>query len=131
MPLQDEIPRLILFGVYAFTSNWSLQYVIQPFICIVALIVFLILRPYKRNWYNILDACMFANLIAISTLSLYNFHLTTMALELSTWAFSIQYCLIFLPLVYMCTYVVMMLCIKFRSYLKKKGVIEDTRNGLW
>lgn len=112
--------RLVIFLVFAFTSNWFLQYVIQQLVCIVALLFFVLLRPYKNQLFNIVDACIFANLTAIATLSMYNFHFTTIGNDLSLWPFIIQYILIFLPLLYMVIYVLHILWKKYGKFCRKK-----------
>lgn len=97
--------RLILFLVYAFTPYWFLQYVLQQLVCLVALLLVVIFRPYKNSFLNIVDACIFANLAAISALSMYNFHLTATGSKLYAWSFVMQHIFIFLPLIYMVVYV--------------------------
>ena len=97
--------RLIIFLVFAVTPNWFLQYVVQQLVCLVALLLFAVLRPYKNPFFNAVDVCIFANLAAISTLSMLNFHATTTGREPSRWSWGVQFLLIFLPLIYMVCYV--------------------------
>ena len=92
--------RVALFAVYAFTPDWFLQYSILQFLCIIALLVFLVLQPYKNNFYNKLDAVMFALLLGINTLTMYNYSKAVIGSEPSVIACSLQYALLLLPLVY-------------------------------
>ncbi len=118
------ILRLLLFLVFAFTPYWFLQYVIQQLICIVALLTFVIFRPYKNQLFNIVDVCIFANLAAISTLSMFNYYLTTSGDDLVYWSFVVQYFLIFLPLVYIVLYVMHLLWKKYGKFVYKKKETE-------
>ena len=119
--------RLILFLVYAFTPNWYLQYVIQQLVCIGAVLIFVIFRPYKNNLFNVVDICIFANLAVISTLSMFNYHVTTTGSDLSmTWSICIQYVLIFLPLLYMVLYVAYLLYAKFVKWYRKRKPRANT-----
>lgn len=125
--------RLILFLVFAFTPYWFLQYVVQQLVCLAALLIVVIFRPYKNPLFNIVDACIFANLAAISALSMYNFHLSSTGSQLYAWSFAVQYILIFLPLVYMGGYVICILCgkygKKFQPRRKKTPLeTEDAEN---
>jgi len=85
------------------------------------------MRPYKKNFYNNLDATVFSILAAINTLSIYNCYLSAVALPLSTWAFALQYILIFCPMIFISGYVVYHIWKANRNRLKpllKKAVIK-------
>lgn len=107
--------RLVLFLVFAFTPYWFLQFVIQQLVCLLALLTVVIFHPYKKPLFNFVDACVFANLAAITALSMYQYHLSVTGSKLHTWAFVVQYILIFLPLLYMVVYVVYFLWEKYGS----------------
>ena len=94
------ILRIALFGVYAFTRDWFELYSFLQFFCVVGLLAFIILRPYKDDYYNKLDAAMFALLLGINTLTMYNYGTTIVSSESSVDAFSLQYILVFVPLIY-------------------------------
>ena len=104
------ILRLILFLVFAFTLSWFLLYVVQQLVCLMALLIVVTFRPYKNPLFNIVDACVFVNLAAISALSMYNLHLSVTGSRLSSWCFAVQYVLILLPHVYMVGYILYTLC---------------------
>ena len=123
------ILRLLLFVAFAFTSTRFFQYVIQQLICIMVLL-FVIFRPYKNWIFNIVDVCMFANLAAISTLTMYNYHLTTTESEPFLWSFVVQYVLVFLPLLYITIYVIYLLWRKYcKVVCKKECVLTETEQN--
>jgi predicted outer membrane repeat protein len=108
--------RLFLFLIYASTPNWFLQYVLQQLLCLITLLIIVLFRPYKNPLFNVVDACMFTSLAAISTLSMFNFHMAATGSPLSAWPFAMQYIIIFLPLVYIVGYIIY---IMWRKYGKK------------
>jgi len=116
--------RLILFLVFAFTPTWFLQYIIQQMVCIIALLFFVIFRPYKNQLFNIVDACIFANLTAILSFSMYNFYFTRTRSVFNLWSFVIQYILIFLPLLYMIVYMLYILWRKYSHVFFRKKSME-------
>uniref|UniRef100_A0A1X7U7E6 Uncharacterized protein n=1 Tax=Amphimedon queenslandica TaxID=400682 RepID=A0A1X7U7E6_AMPQE len=94
------ILRIILFVVYGFTDQWHTQYLFQILLFIVVAFLFAFIRPYRKDWLNNLDCCMFLILASISTFSLYNLIQTRIGSNLNPYAFAIQYILIVVPLLY-------------------------------
>ena len=92
--------RITLFGVHAFANDWLEQYTSQQFVCVVGLLAFLFLRPYKDDYYNKLDAGMFVLLLGINTLTMYNYGTTIIRSKISAAAFGIHYVLVLIPLIY-------------------------------
>ena len=97
--------RTVLFTTYAYTGIWFRQYTVQQIVCTITILLFAIIRPYKNNFYNNLDAMIFGILAAINTLSIYNTFLTSLDLPLPPLPFAVQYILIFCPLIYMIGYI--------------------------
>ena len=89
--------RFAVFAVFAFTTNRFMQLAFQQFICIFALIMFLTFRPYKKkkDFYNKVDAFMFAVLILLNTFTMYNFYLNETIGRPSKPVFIFQFLLIF------------------------------------
>ena len=87
--------RFAVFAVFAFATNRFMQLAFQQLICIFALIMFLIFRPYKKDFYNKVDAFMFAVLILLNTFTMYNFHLNETIGKPSQSVFIFQFLLIF------------------------------------
>ena len=98
--------RTVLFTLYAYTGMWFRQYVVQQLVCTVGILLFSVIRPYKNNFYNNLDAVILGILAAINALSIYSSFQTAMNLPLSPSVFAVQYILIFLPLVYISAYII-------------------------
>ena len=133
------ILRLALFAVYAFTPDWFMQYSFLQFFCIAALLLFVLLRPYKQDFYNKLDATMFALLLGINTLTMYNYNRVVISSKPSLIAFSIQYVLVLLPLIYISVVISKHLVLNMYACCKKRRrtptLIDDTErerlvNGL-
>ena len=118
--------RVALFAVYAFTPDWFLQYSLLQFFCTIALLVFVVLQPYKDSFYNKLDAAMFALLLGINTLTMYNYSKTVIGSEPSVIACSLQYALLLLPLLYISVIVLKHLyrfCSKGRY--RRRAIVSD------
>ena len=96
--------RLVSFAIYAFATDWFLQMMMQQIVYVVSLLGFAILRPYKNNFYNNVDVAVFANLITINTLLMYNYHMADLFSQFFTWVVAIQYILIICPLIYILLY---------------------------
>ena len=103
--------RFCVFVIYT-VAGWKRLYLLQVLLFLVAAFLFAVLRPYKTDWVNNVDAAMFLLLATISCFSLYNLVL------LELWAFIVQYILIFIPLLYFIRYYLLLFCSKFKSYHK-------------
>ena len=100
------ILRTILFAAFAYGGIWIQQYVIQQLVCTLAILLFTTIRPYKKDFYNNLDAVMLGILAMINALSIYNIYFADVGTPLPNWGFAVQYVLIYCPLLYMTCYVV-------------------------
>ena len=100
------ILRVALFATYAFASDWFEQYCLLQIFCILGLLALVLLHPYKDNFYNKLDASMFAILLGINTFTMYNYGTTVISSKPSVVAFGVQYVLVFLPLIYISVVVI-------------------------
>ena len=118
--------RLVLFVAYAFTRIWFMHYILQQMICTIGILLFAVMRPYKNRWYNNLDATIFGLLAIINVLSVYNTYFTAIDADLATWAFSVQYALVFCPLIYMTVYVLWYLW-QMRQAKKDRGATVDSK----
>ena len=98
--------RTVLFTTFAYGGIWFQQYVIQQLVCTIAILLIAIIRPYKKDFYNNLDAMMLGTLALINALSIYNIFFADLDLPLPSWSFAIQYILIYCPLIYMISYVI-------------------------
>ena len=113
------ILRIILFAVYGFTQEWYTQYLVQILLFNFVAFLFAFIRPYRKDWLNNLDCCMFLLLATISTFSLYNLIQTRIGSSLNAWAFSIQYILILVPLLYCIGYYFAFICKRSKGIFKR------------
>lgn len=98
---------------------------------ILALSLNAIFQPYKKHWQNITDSLIFTNLALINSITLYNrqnINEGREALKKFQSIFitltSFQLVLIYLPLVYILTYIVMYLVRWGKRKIKEKGTAQ-------
>ena len=109
--------KLIIIFSYSYALNWAQQYIIQQFLCTIAILMISVFQPYKRMLYNIVDTCIFTILAFINVLTLYNRYLDIADLGLSSSSYYIQIMLIFSPLAYIVSYVIY--CLYQIKFVKK------------
>jgi len=109
---------------YVLADGWIVQFVVQQVACTVMGILVAIFQPYNEKFLNHVDTMIFSNLAILNTLSMYMFFNSKVGYDSSIAVFVIQYCLTFLPLVYMIGYVIFYTSKKRfpRSKLKLKMV---------
>ena len=90
--------RFLIFISSSFMSPKDFL-ALQQFICTVALLVFAVFRPYRKEVYNIVDMCMFALLGVINIITLFNTFLVAIGDTISPPLFVIQHIFIYIPLV--------------------------------
>ena len=99
------IVRIVLFIIFVSTTpNWFLQFLLKQLVYTCAILLFLIVRPYKEDFYNKFDAVIFAILGTINTFNVYINSLTAFGTR-QAWPAVLQYILIYCPLLYMIGYV--------------------------
>lgn len=111
--------RVVLLAIYAFTSDWFVQCALQQVVCTAALVMFVTLRPYKNDLYNKVDATMFAIIVVLCSLTMYNYYLTLIVQLPLVLTFVLQYILILCPLVYITIFVLYHLWKGNKRFLKK------------
>ena len=134
--------RTMLFASYAFSDTWFQHYVFQQQVCTVSILLFAIIRPYKNNFYNGLDATMLGILATINGLSMYNMHNASQGYDPQYWAFILQFILIYCPLFYLIGYLIwkilkhrkrlIMHCIEKcfgNRCLERRGLLSHMLNG--
>ena len=113
--------RLAINAIYLATNSWLQQFVAQQIACVMMVTLVAVCRPYnKENWlFNYVDVLIFADLAMVNALSLYLYTTTAQSnLTPSLSAFVFQYILVFLPLIYMLSYVAWY--VVTRTWLKEK-----------
>lgn len=106
--------RIVGFIIYASEPHWMMQYLVQQVLVSLAIFMFAVIRPYKKDFYNGVDAGLFTLLAVVNSISFYNSHLGLVAHHISLPLFVINYALLFVPLVYLVCYIVFL-------YLRLKG----------
>ena len=88
---------------------------------------FYLVQPYENNFYNKLDASMFCLLVAINTLTMYNYFNTAIGHPPSVVVFCFRYVMVFIPLIYAALAILVYLYKKFckgrkcGNFLRNKG----------
>ena len=118
--------RVVTYFIYAFVPDFYSRYSFLQFFWICCILFFLLLRPYKNDFYNKLDALMFLLLVAINTLTMYNLYITTVLHKPSMSAYIIQFILILLPLIYI-SFVVM--AYMYRCCKRRRHPIDEDGGG--
>ena len=100
--------RLVLNVSYMFCSTWSQQFFVQQIACTVMVVLVALCRPYKWVFLNGVDILIFTNLAVLNSISHYFFQVFQSSEDQSPplFVFIFQYVLVFLPLLYMLTYIV-------------------------
>ena len=114
--------RLAILSVYVSTITLN-EYLLQQFLITVVIVLLTTLRPYKREVFNIVDIAIFCNLGVINLISMfvYTTALNEGGLDLSASMFYyLQYGLIWLPLIYMLSYLIYKLLVKCGIYQRIK-----------
>ena len=101
--------RLTLSLLYSQSENWRLQYVVQQIISTVAVLLFAVVRPYKHDFYNNVDAVIFGILATINALSNYNYNEYNLGNSPSDVVYAVEFALIWCPLVYMVLFLIYLL----------------------
>ena len=96
--------RISLSLMFSQVNTWQELYIMQSITFLACALLFAIIRPYREDWINNVDTCIFAILSAVSTLSLYNLQLAMIRQKISTSAFYLQFILIMAPMVYCLLY---------------------------
>ena len=101
--------RLIILILYVTTSNYLNTYIWQQFFIVLMIVLLAICQPYEDRIYNILDILIFLNLAMVNMISsyVYTSSLTVSGLKenVAVGIYVLQYILLWLPLVYMLSYV--------------------------
>ena len=118
--------RLIILFVYVSTTNYFTQYILQQVFIVVMIILIATFKPYKREVFNIVDVLIFFNLSLINLISIYvyssSMSVNGLAKGLSRTLYLLQFCLLWIPLIYMLLYVLFKLSIKvgLHQYITEK-----------
>ena len=99
------ILRLLLILPYMLAWNTIIQYILQFTVCMIGGVAIITLRPYKRKEHkyvdpNAIEAGSLLLLALLIALSMYQYTYTVTGITLSTWAYVLQYVLVWIPLMW-------------------------------
>ena len=102
--------RLVINFNIMINESWLQQFIVQQTACIILVMLIAICQPYNKenDFFNRVDAFIFANLAVINAISLYLYEFSHNNPEVETLplsAFIVQYILVYLPLIYMIVYI--------------------------
>ena len=97
--------RLAIFLTISQSNTLLEQYTIQAVICLVMLVLVAICQPYRQRGVNVVDTLILADLTIVTLIRIYLINNQ----KTQAWVYWVCYILIFLPLVYMITYLVFLL----------------------
>lgn len=110
--------RIVILVIYAAELQLYEQLLLQQILCILAVLLFALVKPYKEPFYNKVDLVFFTLLSAMNIFGFSNYTYSIINEDdgPSTVLFAITYALGFLPLIYISVYV-------FYLFLKWRGII--------
>ena len=91
--------RFIIFTLFTFLPFRNYRYLLgQQILCTVAIVMFAIFRPYRKNIHNYLDILAFSLLATINAITIYHSYIVIQGEKISPYLFAIQYFLVLVPL---------------------------------
>ena len=121
--------RIVILVVYAVEYLPFLQLLLQQIICILAVLLFALVKPYKEAFYNKVDLTVFSLLSIMNSLSFANFTYGCVNdNKINNVIFGINYTLGFLPLLYITVYVVYLL-LKWRGVIVVDPIVKELTMG--
>ena len=120
--------RIFLLLVFSQTNTWQQLYLSQSMIFLFCTILFALIRPYREDWINNVDTCIFGILSTVSTISLYNLQKARIQDNISVMAFLVQFALMMVPLIYCIVYYSLLLYKwskeKYYGYLNSRETVN-------
>lgn len=115
--------RLASNVIYAVSENYLEHFISQQIICTLIIAMLALCQPYRdeKKIFNYVDILIFTNLAVVNVLSayLYVYSLSNPGQGPPSSAFVVQYILVFLPLIYMLTYIVWYLTTPYHQRIKQ------------
>jgi hypothetical protein len=112
--------RLSINASYIATDTWLEQFVVQQVACLIMVTLISLCKPYRIEFFNYVDILIFTNLAILNTLTLYLYAVSQQHLPPPFSAFVLQYILVFLPLLYMVSYIAWHFMTKRNQWTQKK-----------
>lgn len=92
--------RIVLIMIYGVLSTVSIQYLLSISTLIIAIVLFVILQPYKDDFYNKFDTVIFVIMLIIHFLDFFNFYLSKVTSGALFWIWAIGHVFFLMPLLY-------------------------------
>ena len=118
--------RIIIFTIYTISESILAIFTELQTAYVVFLLTIVILRPYKKTFYNFLDGFFFAILAVSSGITMYIYTILVETNVMSKKLFFLTYAIQFIPSIYMVTYVVLWLLMK--SHCFKTHCVNRLKN---
>lgn len=121
--------RIVILIIYAVESLPYLQLLLQQIICVLAVLLFALVKPYKEAFYNKVDLTFFSLFSVMNSLSFANYTYGCFNdNKVNDVLFGINYALGYLPLLYITVYVVYLL-LKWRGVIVVDPVVRELTMG--
>ena len=98
--------RIIVFLIFTLVGSIQKRYTILQATCTVFIVVFVILRPYKKDRYNVLDVTFLLVLAITSTTAVYLYIYLFMYKTFLNGLWYFTYALLHIPTLYMAGYII-------------------------
>ena len=125
--------RIVVFLIFTVVSSIQIRHTILQATYTVFILIFLILRPYKKDRYNILDA-VFITILAVTSTTAAHMYINLFVYKSflhGLWYFT--YALLYIPTLYMAGYIIHWFCTHSKciqthciSKLKRRNQIDNT-----
>lgn len=119
--------RVIVFMIFAFTEEIIRLHLHLVFTYTAFLLLLIILRPYKRNFYTCLDASFLAILIVTNASIVYGASQVQLNGKLPTDVWKLTYAILWIPTVYLALYVIYLVCARSRSRFIQRYCLSNVR----
>ena len=119
--------RIIVFMVFALTDELTRLHLHLVFTYTAFLLLLVILRPYKNNFYTCLDASFMAVLIAINASVVYCASQVQLSGQIPRAVWRLTYAIIWIPTVYLTVYIFYLACSRSRSRFIQRYCVSNAR----
>ena len=115
--------RFVWLLTFAYIRELANFYVVLEVELVVMLALNTYMQPYKSNWHNLLDTCIFAILATLNACTIYNYHAKSDSLHPSDLIYSVgtfQIVLAYVPFLYMVLYLTLRAGVLVRKVWRRR-----------
>ena len=106
--------RIVIYAIYMLHTSYEAMFTMLQATYVIFLLLVVFLQPYKKQFYNCLDGFFFALYAITAALMMYLYTKLVSLHQFNNYIFILNYCLLFIPLIYMITYMVYWITYKSR-----------------